>query len=439
MPLDPRIILAQRPLESLSEMQDQRAQREIQQQEVELRRQEIMARRDAIIEAQQRRNQPAAAAAVDPKKEFDLRLAKAQTLANLLENADETNYPVVRGIAMHIIGEDAGNELPEQFDPVKVKALAALGKQQIAAQTRPQLVETVGADGKTPVRKAVTLKEGDEYPMVPKATTSQAANLGSFEDYVTRTYGENPTPAQILEGRKKYNQSDDRPPVSVTVGGGALAATGGLDPDGLALAAAKYRLTGQTISRDSKQNAAVLNEAAKQAKVLGNSPAQTIQRQAAYKGDAAALAQMRKASSSAEAFESKAIAQTGIIRDLSKKVPRTAYPIINAALQSGRTEITGNADATMLANAVETFSEEYAKIMGGSTGSSAGATDSSRAAAKRLINTAMSNGTMDKVLDLMQREMDLTMQGYDATIGHITERMGGTSQGEGNRDPLGIR
>ncbi len=159
---------------------------------------------------------------------------------------------------------------------------------------------------------------------------------------------------------------------------------------------------------------------------MGQTPVAALQKQAAYKGDAAALAQMQKMSASAEAFESKAIAQTDIIRDLSAKVPRTKWPIINGVLQAGRTDIAGDANATQLANAIETFSEEYAKIMNGATGSSAAASDSSRAAAKRLINTAMNAGTMDKVLTLMQREMSLTMQGYDAVKEHISTRMGGT-------------
>lgn len=208
-------------------------------------------------------------------------------------------------------------------------------------------------------------------------------------------------------------------------GGSAAPPTGGLDDDGLDLAATRFRVTGTLPARDSKQNAAIMNAAAKQGKALGMTPAATIQKQAAYKGDSAALQDITKRAASAEAFEAKAIGQIPIIQELSAKVSRTSMPIINAALQSGRTEITGNSNATQLANAIETFTEEYAKIMGGSTGSAAGATDSSRAAAKRLLNTAMSKGTMTDVLALMQREMSLTMQGYDATKAHIAERMGG--------------
>lgn len=38
------------------------------------------------------------------------------------------------------------------------------------------------------------------------------ATVGSFEDFVVRKFGKNPTPAQITAARKEYQQSDDRPP-----------------------------------------------------------------------------------------------------------------------------------------------------------------------------------------------------------------------------------
>jgi hypothetical protein len=55
-----------------------------------------------------------------------------------------------------------------------------------------------------------------------KPTKETAAKVGSFEDYVTRTYGDNPTPAQILAARKAYGQADDKAPqVRVSVAGPA--------------------------------------------------------------------------------------------------------------------------------------------------------------------------------------------------------------------------
>lgn len=42
--------------------------------------------------------------------------------------------------------------------------------------------------------------------------------VGSFEDYVLRRFGQSPTPEQITQARKDYQQADDRPPrVNVTL------------------------------------------------------------------------------------------------------------------------------------------------------------------------------------------------------------------------------
>lgn len=49
------------------------------------------------------------------------------------------------------------------------------------------------------------------------------AAVGSFEDYIQRKYGDAPTPEQITEGRRVYQQSDDRPRVDVNVNNGLNA------------------------------------------------------------------------------------------------------------------------------------------------------------------------------------------------------------------------
>lgn len=331
------------------------------------------------------------------------------------------------------------SQLPPDFDPQMVAQAkrGLLTAQQLAEQDKPKepkLVPIPNPNGTGAVYgEAVAGQPVYEKP--PSQGT--APNAGSFEAFTTET---DPTKrAKVLADRKLYNQADDRPRVDVNVNG--QGGVGTLDAPGLELAATDYRLTHRLPARNAQQNGAIISAAAAQAKAIGNSPAVTIQKQAAYAGDAKALSKMQSMSASAEAFENKAIAQTDIIKDLSAKVPRTSFPIINAAIQAGRTNITGDENATKLANAIETFSEEYAKVMNGSTGSVAAASDSSRAAAKRLINTAMSKGTMSSVLDLMKREMALTMQGYGAVIGNITERMSGTPATPGTadpKDPLGI-
>lgn len=227
-----------------------------------------------------------------------------------------------------------------------------------------------------------------------------------------------------VNGKDVTSQVAPIPPASAGGGSGA-----GLDPDAVSYTATQYRILGPSgipTRIEGPDRVKILNEAAKQAKSLGQSPVQAVQKQAAYKADASSLTKMTAMRSAAEAFETKALAQADIVEGLSDKVGRTSVPLINAALLAGKAQIGGDADTQLLYNALTTFTTEYAKLMGGATGSAQASTDSARREAASLISAALNKGTVRKTLGLMRQEMALTMQGYDATIAHITERMGGT-------------
>lgn len=209
---------------------------------------------------------------------------------------------------------------------------------------------------------------------------------------------------------------------------GAGGAPGGLDEDGLEYASTLFRLTNTMPSLGmgkTPDRGRIINRAAAQAKALGQSPAAAIQRTYLYKADAKSLDRISLLASTAQAAESKAVAQVGIIRELSGKVKRTQYPIINRAILSGQTSIAGDPDATALMNAISTFANEYGKIIEGSTGSVSGASESARRTSEKLVNAAMNPKQLETVLDLMEREMGLTLQGWDVTRNEISKRMGG--------------
>jgi hypothetical protein len=220
------------------------------------------------------------------------------------------------------------------------------------------------------------------------------------------------------------------PPAATRVQVNAGPQEGALSPEGLDYAATQYRLTGVMPALGMGKNAdrgKIVNTAAQQAKALGQSPAAAIQKQAARKADSASLTQITKMKGAAESFETKALAQADKVVELSNAVGRTRWPIVNAALLAGKTEIAGDTQATQLLNAVGTFTAEYAKIVEGSTGSAAGSSDSARRMTERLLNPNMNKGTVADVVKLMKWEMSQTIQGYDATIDHITTRMGGST------------
>ncbi len=222
--------------------------------------------------------------------------------------------------------------------------------------------------------------------------------------------------------RKQANQVNDRPATD-------MATSDRLTPDAVEYAATQYRILGPSgipTRLDGNERVRIVNAASNQTKSLGQTPAMAVQKQAAFKSDGAALTQMRRMSSAAQAFETKALAQTDLVSGLSTKVPRTQYPVINDGLLTFKDRVLGDQNTQLLFNALTTFTTEYAKVMQGSTGAS-GADVSARADAAKLISAGLNNGTLQKTIDQMKWEMRQTMNGYDATINAITERMGGSA------------
>lgn len=349
-------------------------------------------------------------------------------------------------------------------DPTQFDAKAAFAA--VSQLGRPEAIRDVIKTHQELQQKAVILKPGDvgidptthqpipgmSAPKEPKSMTpTDLAVLGMNANPVVSAFARGalnlsrapaaPHPGQLVQGAGgAYQRVDENNAVTPVLGAdgkplvgyhppasAGAGATGGLDEGGLDLLATQYRIQGTSaiptrISGDDRVK--LINLAAKQAKALGNSPAQVIQKQYALKSDGAALTKITTMASAAEAFETKAIAQAELVRGLSAKVKRTEYPLINAALQSGR-EATGNTDAHLFANGLLTFTTEYAKLMEGSTGSAAGSSDAARKDAARLIGTALNNGTIDKTLDQMKWEMQQTRRGYDVVVDGITRRMGG--------------
>jgi hypothetical protein len=218
-------------------------------------------------------------------------------------------------------------------------------------------------------------------------------------------------------------------------------AAGGLEPDAVDYTATQYRILGPSgipTRIEGPDRVKILNEASKQAKALGQSPAQAVQKQAAFKADAGSLNKMSTMKSSAEAFETKAVAQADLVKELSDKLDRSSIPLINDAIIKGKKELAGDETAQLYTNALTTFAAEYAKIMEGSTGSVAGSSESGRKAATDLIRVGLTKGQIKSTIDQMQWEMKQTIKGYDATIDHITTRMGGAPSSGGPAAPAGI-
>lgn len=245
--------------------------------------------------------------------------------------------------------------------------------------------------------------------------------VGSFEDFVTKKFGPNPSAEQIAQARQVYSASGRSAASPDGVGDVALS------PDAIEEAAHRVRLYGPSsiptrFNESDKKR--ILNRSAEINKSIGQTAAAAAMRAAVQKADQTALTQITKQAASAEAFENKALQQADLVKELSSKVARTDVPLINGVLVSGKAAM-GDTPAHLLANALLTYTSEYAKIIEGSTGSAAGSSDAARRAAASLISKALSKGTLAATVDQMNREMGMTRTGYRTTIDDITSRMGG--------------
>lgn len=93
----------------------------------------------------------------------------------------------------------------------QAKGLADLKPKPVEAKPTPtRAVTTRAADG-TETTQIVPDTPGQSFTSAPVPKPVSKPNVGSFEDFVVRKYGENPTPEQIAEARKVYQQADDRP------------------------------------------------------------------------------------------------------------------------------------------------------------------------------------------------------------------------------------
>ncbi len=224
------------------------------------------------------------------------------------------------------------------------------------------------------------------------------------------------------------------PPASLIIhnqqgAGGAGGLTTG-EGGGVEYAGTLTRILGRVpvgLARSGGAATAAINEAARQTKMLGRTPIDSVLKTSIIQGDQKALANLQKLRGAADAFETKANAQLDIVDGLSDQVWRTKSPLINRAIIAGQTEIAGDKDATLLLNAIQTASAEYAKIVMGGTASAQALSDTAAQEAKKLLNIGMSKGTLKGATKLMRTEMGLTMNGFDAAMQHITENMGGAA------------
>lgn len=149
----------------------------------------------------------------DGMKQYADRMALARDMARgvlaVPKESRQSAYEFARNSLVQN-GVFQPEEAPEAADEGFLKQLASYG----ADPAKDQGLMNVPPGG-------VVFDPKTRQPAYTAPTKPPAApNVGSFEDYVVRKYGAQPTPDQITQARKEYQQADDRPRITVNTPSG---------------------------------------------------------------------------------------------------------------------------------------------------------------------------------------------------------------------------
>lgn len=174
-------------------------------------------------------------------------------------------------------------------------------------------------------------------------------------------------------------------------------------------AAAQYRQTGRMPSLGAGQTGAamrqrILSRAAQLASADGSTAEADVIQQRALSANSTALATLTRQMTMVHNFEQTALANLELAVEASEQTPRTGSPIINNIMMEAQRRGGGDPQVQRLVIAIETFAEEYAKVMSGATGAAA-ATDDSRRQAHRMISADMTIPQIRVVAGQMRAEM----------------------------------
>lgn len=192
---------------------------------------------------------------------------------------------------------------------------------------------------------------------------------------------------------------------------------GQFTPAAIDAAAARYTLDGTLPPMGMGKAGAlgrsrILNRAAELAGQDGTSPEDQRMLQIDNKANAAALSKLQQQQTMVGAFERNFVKNADIVEEYSKKVDRTGVPILNKWINAGKRNVGGDPELAAFDVAVKAVSNEYAKIISGSMGNTATAQGEIQKVAA-LLNAAQTPAQVTEVVNLMRRETQNRMHGFD--------------------------
>lgn len=284
----------------------------------------------------------------------------------------------------------------------------------------------VGREIAPPVQQPYSLGPGDirydakNQPIAvgaPKTQAEDGNQLVKIVDAAKKEGYRTIQRKQFKDGMQEWTKPD-----------AAAAAANGLTGNALDQAADFYRKNGGKLPPGASRSPAfgikIMNRAAEMDDAEGITTQAATTRKLAAQAQISALNDITKKQVNVSAFERNANKGLLMVRDLAPKVDNTGVPIFNEWLNAGKKKITGSTPLAQFSAAHETFVSEYAKIMSGSMGNSP-ATDTAAAHARGLLDTAQRPQDYLGVLDILEKEMQNRISGYNGERKDIMESMSG--------------
>lgn len=185
-------------------------------------------------------------------------------------------------------------------------------------------------------------------------------------------------------------------------------AVGGYEPEAIRMRAIQLNAGNDSVLRNMGQGraaaaakAAIVNDAAKLAIAAGASPEDINARSQKFKAETAGAQTLGKREATLVGAIANVEATAPIVAELSSKVNRTEYPLLNKIITAGL-EQTGDPTIVRLGIALNTVTNGYARAQGGGNNV---LTDSARDEAHKLLQIAYSDGQLQAGVDQLIIEM----------------------------------
>ena len=148
---------------------------------------------------------------------------------------------------------------------------------------------------------------------------------------------------------------------------------------------------------------------------------------AGTKAEASALGSQTKQYEAAKNFSDTFDKNAQMALEFSNNIARTKSPMVNQLIQSWQTSGVQDPELKAFKNSTETAVNEYAKIMSGSTGSSAVSVAAAKHA-REMLSTADSPEAFNRGLQTLRQEADNRLESFKTGTGNIRNRLANPQQ-----------